>query len=196
MTYTETAPTGTETGNEIQRVEILRKLTSSQGARSSYYDVPATTGKAIGWETSQRQEQAFRPSPKRELAASIAKREHIGRLLRECLKSSADLMQAKDPRDATLAGVKMLNLLQDMWSAREAREENWREIINLLQILLTGEEFESLSRDKRTILHTLFETGVLTRTVSQHDLNHAVSLLNGAGFDLWRGVAEKLPENT
>jgi hypothetical protein len=196
MTYTETTPTGAVTGNEVQRLEILRKLTSSQGARSSYYDVPVTTGRVISGETGRWQKQTFQRSPKREPDADLARREHIGRLLRECLKSSTDLLQAGDPQDAALAGVRILNLLQDMWAAREAREENWREIINLLQILLTGEEFESLSRDKRTILHTLFETGVLTRTVSQHDLSHIVRLLHDAGFDLWRGVGERVPKNT
>jgi len=194
MTYTEIMPTGVAIGNEVQRVDILRKLTSSQGARSSYYDVPATTGRAIGWEISV-QKQAIQPSQKSELLAGIAKREHIGRLLRVCLSSSADLLHAKDPQDATLAGVRMLSLLEEMWAIREAREESWQELINLLQILLTGEEFESLSCDKRHALHTLFET-VITRTVSQHDLNRAVSLLNGAGFDLWRGLGEKVPENT
>jgi hypothetical protein len=95
-----------------------------------------------------------------------------------------------------LAGVSMLQLLQSMWTVRDAREENWREIINLLQILLTGEDFETLSSDKRNVLQTLFGTGVLIRTVGQDDLKNVVSLLAGSGFDIWRGIAEEPPKHT
>ncbi len=194
MTYDIAAPTGAETRVEIQALHVIRKLTASQGARSSLYDVQVSTGKPIEWRTTRSPDRALRQSAPLEPQANIAAHEHIGRLLRECLRSSGDLLNSQDPQDSTLAGVRLSHLLQELWTVREAREENWRELINLLQILLTGEEFETLPADKRAALHDLFETGTLSRAVGQREFNQAVSLLRCAGFDLWRGIGGGEPD--
>ena len=189
MTYREMDATGTQTNAGIQSLAIIRKLTGSQGARSSYYDVPVTTGKPSSAQVAPRwPRSAPQPTSSTDHELTISRREHVGRLLRECVKASSDLLNSQDPQGATLSGVKLLNLLQELWSVREAREQNWREIINLLQILLTHEEFETLSSHKRAALHNLLGSGVLVRTVGLPDLNHVVSSLRGAGFDLWLGI--------
>ncbi len=172
---------------------IIRKLTEGQGARSPLYEVREATGKLLRW---QRVESASRVSrgtaklAKRE----VAEREHMGRLHRECQIKAKLLLESQDPVESALIGASLLNILQDLWLLREGREDDWTEILNLLQITLTHQEFEILSLNQRIALDRIFHECLLVRNVGRSDVERTLQVLSDSGFDVWRGIAERLSE--
>lgn len=191
MSYFAPTPTGgSQTSTEDYTREKIRKLTASQGARSALYEVVhEPTGKMARW---QRKERAAQVSPKpstRSAKNMIAEREHIGRLLRDCQTKSQALLDSTDPIDSALFGANLTQILQELWNYKEVREDDWVEILNLLQIVLSGQEFETFSKEKRLALVDVFEEGLLTRTVGRTEVERTLELLSKANFDIWRGIA-------
>ena len=170
---------------------IYRKLTASQGARSGVYEIShERTQKIIQWKRLFRSPQkASGELPRAHTSLSrLAEREHVGRLLRDCLKKAEALLEADDPIDSALLGASLGNLLQELWVYRACREEDWIEILNLLQIVLSKQEFEGFPKEKRLAIVRIFQEGMLERTVSRRELERTLQLLTNAGFDIWRGI--------
>lgn len=185
---TESSPP-TRTGNIPT---TFRKLTASQGARSGVYAISHdSTQKPILRERrpSRPQQQptgeaARTPSP----ASCRAEREHVGRLLRDCLSKAEALLETEDNIDSALLGANLTGIMQELWTYRACREEDWIETLNLLQIVLSKQEFETFPKEKRLALVTIFQEGLLERTVSRRELERTMGLLKHAGFDIWRGI--------
>ena len=142
MSYLPQTETG-ETQDQVKNSEgtSIRKLTESQGARSKIYEVRDATGKALPWQKTERIGRARVQTPPQSSASTIAKREHIGRLLRDCQVKSATLLDSTDPVDLALLGSSLLSILQDLWNYRAEREPDWAEVVNMLQILLSRQQF-------------------------------------------------------
>lgn len=170
---------------------IYRKLTASQGARSGAYEIShERTQKPVQWKRFFRPPQkTASESPRvRTSVSHLAEQEHVGRLLRDCLSKAEALLEAEDLVDSTLLGANLCNLLQELWQYRACREEDWIETLNMLQIVLSKQEFETFPKEKRLALVRIFQEGLLERTVGRHELERTLRLLTNAGFDIWRGI--------
>jgi hypothetical protein len=170
---------------------IYRKLTASQGARSGVYEIShERTQKLVQWKRFFRSPQkTASESPRiRASVSRLAEREHVGRLLRDCLCKAEALLETEDLVDSALLGTNLSNLLQELWKYRACREEDWMEILNMLQIVLSKQEFETFPKEKRLALVRIFQEGLLERTVGRHELERTLRLLTIAGFDIWRGI--------
>ena len=170
----------------------IRKLTESQGARSELYDVDQVTGKV----TRQRAGSTTRPRSKTmhaDSSAALAIEEHVQRHLRACREKADALIDADNPIDLALRASNLRTLLQELWQYRSTQSADWTEMLNLLQLVLSKEEFEELSVEKRRALSRIFAEGWLSRTVGRGDMERFISLLSSAGFDVWMGLQEGDP---
>jgi hypothetical protein len=187
MTYT-TAEESVSSTVPIPEIGY-RKLTESQGARSALYRVlnPGTWD-VIGVEPVERAARPARERYQKKDAANIAKREHLGRLLRSCQALTDSLRRSVDPGEMALLGAAICDTLDEMWQHRLAREDDWIEVLNALQIVLRGEIFENMSEAKKNALASIFANALLSRTISRYEVQRAVRTLVDGGFDLWRGL--------
>src|SRR4029077_18996219 len=87
-----------------------------------------------------------------------------------------------------LAGSMLCEMLEEIWQHRLAREDDWIDVVNALQIVLRDEIFETMQESKKDALVTLFTHTLVARTISRAEAARAAQLLTNAGFNLWRGV--------
>ena len=189
MSYIPSTGTGSEgLQPQVHGYVSVRKLTESQGARSTYYEASDRTGQYRRPSRSDRPPVQAPPGMGVTPTSLTAELEHAQRLLRTCEATADELVDASDPVDAALLGSLLLNTLEELWRHRFSREADWSEAINILQITLAGIEFETLERDKRLTLAKIFARGRLLRTVCRSDLDQVLGLLSKGGFDIWRGL--------
>lgn len=170
-----------------------RALTESPGDPTTWYR-PLAEGTSGGNRLSPAIDN-WRPAYKQKKgSAHIASREHIARLLRSCGKLAHSLKLSEDRTDTAMAGATLCDMLDDMWQHRHAREDDWIELLNALQIVLRGEIFETMSVSKKDALVTLFTDTLVARTISRADVERGAQLLLDAGFDLWRGLSVETVE--
>ncbi|MEX0830178.1 MAG: hypothetical protein WD032_08020 [Nitrospirales bacterium] len=200
MSFTTKAETDsshpTNTGNTQA---TYRKVTASQGARSGVYEIShERTQNLIPRKRNLRYPQkAASEFPRTPSSVScLAEREHVGRLLRDCLSKADALLEAEDPVASALLGTSLSNIMKELWAYRACREEDWIETLNMLQIVLANQVFETFSKEKRIALVRIFQEGLLERTVGRRELERTMRLLTNAGFDIWRGIQSPAEEQS
>jgi len=194
MSYVTQEGTGAQQFSTPISPVVIRKLTESQGARSSAYGIPyqPTLG-PLRRPFEERPASPRTSSVKKK--GKIAVREHIGRLIRQCKNVSEQLYQEDDEKERAILGAELDSILEQLWEHRKAREDDWAAILNILQVVLKGEDFESLSVEKREAL-TNVSSGLLSfRTVGKQELEQTVEILSSAGFDVWRGLKFEIGES-
>jgi len=122
---------------------------------------------------------------------NVATREHVSRLLRQCQQISRDLLHSEDPIESALLGGQLTNSLHELWEYRTARESDWIEILNVLQIAVPSAEFEFLPREKRLALVKIFGESLLIRTVGPTEVDRSLKILTEAGFDIWCAFSDE-----
>jgi len=196
MTYVTRQETESSSSTLSHPGEVLiRKLTQSQGARSEYYETTdATLKRAVA--VGRRPAVPTPVAPRGAATEDLANIEHVDRLLRDCQNKVADLIEsAGDPINSALVASALSSLLQELWAHRNAREDDWIDLLNILQIILSKEEFETLPLPKREALATVFRHGLTSRQVGPAEVRRCLEVLAAAGFDLWRGIEDFLPES-
>lgn len=189
-TVEETGDALVASSSTVSGIEY-RALSETLGEPSAWYR--ARTEGSSGEVRLQPQppRTSWHPASKRKEdkgTAQIANREHIARLLRACGKLTQSLKHTEDRADAVMAGAVLCDMLEEIWQHRQAREDDWIELLNALQIILRGELFEAMSKSKKEALATLFAETLVARTISRAEVARGVQLLADAGFDLWRGL--------
>ena len=189
MSYFTQGTGSTEEKTAYATQSPLRKLTQSQGARSPIYEtVQDRTEEVMSWVQVKRKQTGAAAPSRETVGYYIAEREHVGRLLRECKAKAEALCESTDPIESGLLGVTLSDLLNDLWEHRSFREDDWVEILNVLQIVLPRAEFEVLPQEKRLGLVKVFNEVLLPRTVGRREVEHALQILTSAGFDIWCGL--------
>jgi hypothetical protein len=182
--------TGTTESQGIGEV-IVRKLTESQGARSEHYEVSGATGKRTQWVA--RSDRA-RPARAETPDTSLRAREHVGVLLRECATVSAAIYEATDPIECARLGGALVATLEELWGYRHDKEDEWGDFLNVLQILLGSEDFETMATQRKAALERIFREIFTARVISRSDVERGLIVLTQAGFDPWRGLEEDTQE--
>ena len=193
MDLVKPSETGESTSlTKTAAVSAFVKLSQSQGARSTTYDIPEPTGKIkiTGWRRTRTHAKASGFVPTKPTREGIAEREHIARQLRQCSRLGEELLQTTDPVDSALVGAKLVSAIKELWEHRSSREDDWGEILNILQICIAGQEFESFSKEKRLALVSIFADCLVSRTVGRLETERALEILSNANFNVWRGLRE------
>jgi hypothetical protein len=88
------------------------------------------------------------------------------------------------------SGFALVEILSDLWDLRGDREEEFGDLINLLQGVLNTCEFEQLSVEQCEVIRRIVEEHVASGSVDDTDLEECVVLLGRAGLDPFKPISE------
>jgi hypothetical protein len=170
----------------------LIKDTEGQESRSSIYDsYYDRTGEEPLKPVSQKRSKNV--SGKTQFS-QIAISEEVNRLLRKTSETVAQLVEAEDLIEQANYAFAFKNCLEDLWKNRNNREDNWGDLLNILQIVLAQVEFEQLSVAQKLSIKKITNDYLCTPEILDPDIDDALEVLSGAGFDPWSGISGKPEE--
>ncbi len=89
------------------------------------------------------------------------------------------------------AGFQLEEVLGELWKLRKHREDEWGDLLNLLQTALAQEEYERFSELQcKAIQRTIVEY-LTAGAVDDDDLARAVKLFRESGLDPWKAISGK-----
>ncbi|MBO1223703.1 MAG: hypothetical protein JYX80_04705 [Candidatus Scalindua sediminis] len=166
----------------------LTKHTESQGSRSvnydSYYNKTGVDVKPV----IQRRSRAV--SYKRQVQ-QIAISEEVNRLLRKASETVDQLVVTKDLIEQANYAFAFKDCLEDLWKNRKNREDNWGDLLNIVQVVLAQVEFEQLSEVQKLSIKKVTNVYLCKPEILDPDIDDALEALSEAGFDPWSGISGK-----
>jgi hypothetical protein len=125
-------------------------------------------------------------------SAEIASRDAIRRGVQRAIGCAGEMAEAArtgDPIGLSISGFELARVLQELWSLRDRREENWGDLLNILQGALAREEFETFAEDRCKLIGQVLADHLRPWKVEDEDLRSAIRLLRLAGLDPWKGLS-------
>jgi len=168
------------TGITTETINVFRKNTSLQEARSLTYDL------AYGKSRSASTMASARPRVKPQgvpAAKSQGKRDAVRRYVEKAAAYAGELRHADDPVSRANAGFDLLDSLEVLWDLREQREPDWGDLLNIVQTVLHAADLESLADSQCLAIHDVVRDILGGVPVEVEDLDRAVHVLESAGFD-------------
>jgi radical SAM superfamily enzyme YgiQ (UPF0313 family) len=105
----------------------------------------------------------------------------------ESFAESGDLVELSN------AGFALRFALEDLWNLRNEREEDWGDLLNLLQGALAQEEFERFKARQCQTIRTIIVDHLSAGVTDIDDIERSIKLLREAGFDPWKGISSSVP---
>jgi hypothetical protein len=181
------------------------KTTNTTNARKQYSN-SADTGRerltgyvSVTSSSGYRPVQAKRATPKATGAApSLApysQQAQYDALRRELVIAANQSMlmlrlsEKSDLVGLANAGFALRDSLAQLWDLRRLREDDWGDLINLLQTALALEEFEKFSIHQCQAIHSIIVDHLGSGVTDIDDLEAVVSLLRRAGFDPFKAIS-------
>lgn len=87
------------------------------------------------------------------------------------------------------AGFALRDSLAQLWDLRTLREDDWGDLVNLLQAALALEEFERFSIHQCQAIRSIVVDHLAGGVTDIDDLEAVVSLLRSVGFDPFRAIS-------
>lgn len=81
--------------------------------------------------------------------------------------------------------------LEELWENINLREDNWGDLLNILQGVLAQVEFELLSGSQKSGIKKVVTECLCKAEVVDSDMEDALGILSQAGFDCWFGLSNK-----
>ncbi|MCI0489662.1 MAG: hypothetical protein L0229_23995 [Blastocatellia bacterium] len=97
--------------------------------------------------------------------------------------------QAGDLIELSQAGFRLKDALSDLWDLRKECEDDWGDLLNILQAVLSQEEFERFSVDQCYAIRSVIADHLGAVAVDIDDIEDSIRLLRKAGFDPWKGIS-------
>jgi hypothetical protein len=174
---------------KVQQEGGFTKNTASQGARSQGYE--------LLYEETGRHRVVINTGSKTSSSAitvdrkdsSTAGREHINRLLRQCQSSAEEMLSTDDPIEVSNEAHVLLETMDELWKWRHSREENWGDLLNMLQGAMYNQQFETFPRIRKEAMARIFQDCFTKKTVTKQDFDRAIQFLVSAGLDPWSGIS-------
>ncbi len=172
-------------------VTNLIKDTDSQESRSPSYHLSYNkTGTIIETIHQKKTNGLSEKKPFQQIAIS----EEINRLLRKASKLVTDLVTTNDLIEQTNLAFEFKYCLEGLWKNRDSREENWGDLLNILQAVLNQVEFERLSHIQKQGIKKVVTEYFCKADVADSDMEKALEVLSEVGFDPWLGISGNLQE--
>jgi hypothetical protein len=111
---------------------------------------------------------------------------------KEAAASMESHAQTGELIDLSLSGFRLRDSLEDLWELRSEREDDWGDLLNILQGALRLEEFEKFSSEQCCAVYTIVADHLGSGTVGIDDIEQSLKLLRGADLDPWKGISGKL----
>ncbi|MCI0622492.1 MAG: hypothetical protein L0387_12665 [Acidobacteria bacterium] len=185
------SPNETNTTVASQRLPntLFSKVSDVQESRLAGYHVvysrSGATDNASGF-------YAVSPITKSQPRSDAASRDAIRRGLYEA-KQEVETMVASaregDLMELSSAGFRLKETLRQLWGFRNEREEDWGDLLNLLQGVLEQVEFEQFKVEQCAVIRRIICDELGDGIVDIEELERSISALRRAGFDPWRGIS-------
>jgi hypothetical protein len=86
-------------------------------------------------------------------------------------------------------GCYMRDTLNDLWKWRKDQENDWGDLLNMLQSALAQEEFEKFSESQCRAIHKIVTEHLTMGGVDEDDIAATALLLKKVGFDPWKTIS-------
>lgn len=96
----------------------------------------------------------------------------------------------KDPMHLSLLGFDLAAALQDLWKLRNLKENDWQDLVALLQAAISRVEFEEFSVEQCRAVRVVVEQHLSGGIVDLSDLESSLRLLRSVALDPWKGVSK------
>jgi hypothetical protein len=178
---------GERTGVACRVVEIHERTALDPPAE--YQNTASGTGSPVAVRKAQRR-------PERELHKQLSRnpatRDAIRRELDAAVSLSSRLVAAAvsgDLMELSNIGFQLEDHLRQLWSLRGSRENDWGDLLNLLQTALALEEFERFSESHCRAIHKTIADYLAMGAVDADDITRAVIMLRESGLDPWKAIS-------
>lgn len=178
----------------IPRGHYIETIRATQGQETlflSYEPIASPSRQDIRVAPSS---SALRPkhSPPRQQtdkqAAMYALRVHIKRA-GDAARRLTEAASEADVIALNSAGSDLEMELQKLWEHRAAREEEWSEILNFLQIALKKEQFETFDTETCKVVEAVVGDFLSGRLVDEEDVGRVKLTLQSVGLDPWKALS-------
>lgn len=128
----------------------------------------------------------------RDRSIKIAQRDAVRRGLtnaKDVAESMAVYAEAGELMDLGVAGSRLMEFLDDLWNVRDVREDDWGDLLNILQGALSNEEFEKFTSDQCDAILIIIADHLASGVVGMDDIEDSLRLLRKSGLDPWKGIS-------
>ncbi|MCI0339149.1 MAG: hypothetical protein L0226_16375 [Acidobacteria bacterium] len=184
-------PSG-ETGSAITSIISRRRinLENSEQGLKNYTRLDSKSG-----DSPQMYYKVRTSAEKRIMRAPVYTRRYaIGQALATAEQEARDMEEfarAGEVMELSIAGFSLKRALQDLWDLRNDRENDWGDLLNLLQIVLAQVEFEQFTVDQCAAIRKIIVDHLGSGLIDIDDLESSVKLLRKVGFDPWVGISAR-----
>ncbi len=168
------------TGQDWQLARYGRLQGNTTGSNNLKDQPKGLVGAPEGDQVPTRQD---RPETRDE----IRRKQNTAKEIVLAMEASAS---ANDLLDLSNNGVLLEDVLAILWQNREIQSQNWKDLLNVLQVILGQEEFEKFTKDKCIAVRKVVSDHLCIERVEEEDIERSIELLVEAGFDPWRAVSE------
>jgi hypothetical protein len=130
--------------------------------------------------------------------SDLAKRDAICRGVCRAVDGARQMLSAAEARelmDLSNAGFELVKTLESLWQLRGAREENWGDLLNIVQTMLAKVDFETFTRDQCEAILDVLSDYPKRWTVEDDDIEATIERLREGGFDPWRAISGEPEES-
>ncbi len=143
------------------------------------------------------QRYKFRPQQLRTTPTRFnpARRDTIRRGLAAAERLACDMessARVSDLMELSNAGFALTAKLDELWDLRDEREDDWGDLLNLLQGALAKEEFEKFSVQRCTAIRMIIADHLDSGCVDIDDIERSIRLLREADLDPWKGISGEM----
>jgi hypothetical protein len=128
----------------------------------------------------------------RDRSTKLARTDALRRGLAKA-KETAGSMEAYamtgELMELSVAGFRLLDVLGDLWKLRDVREDDWGDLLNILQGALSNEVFEKFTADRCDAILNIIADHLASGVVGIDDIEQSIQLLRKAGLDPWKAIS-------
>ena len=169
----------------------LIKDTEGQESRSNiYHSYYNKTGDPVKPVYQKSSKGVSRKKKFNQIAIS----EDVNRLLRKASETVDQLVVAEDLIEQANYAFTFKDCLEELWKNRNNREDNWGDLLNIMQVVLVQVEFEQLSEMQKLSIKKVTNDYLCKPEILDPDIDDALGVLSEAGFDPWSGISGKPEE--
>jgi len=197
MSYQSPTETGAAPASQIEvHGSVIRfAVDAPELDTMAYAPMDATTGqREVPLNRANRRREAGSRGdkvvpPAKKTNDLIAKKEHISRVLRNCREILNDIVETDDLIQASNWAHSLSQEFKSLWQFRDARENEWADLVNLLQIALPSQRYEDIPKESWIVISRIFSECLVDRTIRNDDTHRAIRLLKEAKLDPWCGIS-------
>jgi len=122
----------------------------------------------------------------------IRVRDSLRRLQKRAIDKAKKFVDVDEWMEQANYGFDLKNILKQMWEFRNCRESNWKDLLNLVQIVFSSQELETYTKKQKKAFEKVIRDYLCIGTVEDEDVENAMMTLSENDLDVWCGFSEKL----